>query len=226
MIFFKSENNFYKYFDFYIFCYIIYIRQMAKYRRKENFFVKVFRISLIILLFPIVIGYLLKEKIRKNQIRKSNEEKIKVYNMSQIDHLTGIEFENYLKALFEQMGYAVSLTKKSKDYGADLIISKRGKQTIIQAKCYSHTVGVKAVQEIVSARVHYGIKNAMVITNNYFSREAENFALESGVTLADRVVLEKMIKDFDIRIEKSNTNFSCLNDSVSKELMVKYKYWI
>ena len=27
--------------------------------------------------------------------------------MSQIDHLTGIEFENYLKALFEKMGYTV-----------------------------------------------------------------------------------------------------------------------
>ena len=198
----------------------------SKYVKKENFFVKMLRIILIIILFPVVIIYIIKEKARKKRIRKLNMERIKIYNMAQIDTLTGIEFENYLKVLFEKMGYNVKLTKKSGDYGADLILNKRGKQTIVQAKCYSKTVGVKAVQEVISARVHYGIKNAMVITNNYFSREAENLALESGVILTDRVVLEKMIRDFDVRIDKLNSNFSCLSKDARAEIMQKYRFWI
>lgn len=181
---------------------------------------------LIILLFPVIVVYLIKEKHKSRKIALENEKKIKLYNMSQIDHLTGVEFENYLKALFEFMGYKVMLTKATGDYGADLIIEKKGKKTIVQAKCYNHTVGVKAVQEIISATAHYKINEAMVITNNYFSREAENLALESGVTLTDRVVLEKMIRNYDIRIEKTSTNFSCLSSNEREKIIQRYRYFI
>ena len=34
------------------------------------------------------------------------------------------EFEKLLKTIFEKQGYHVSLTKKSHDYGADLILNK------------------------------------------------------------------------------------------------------
>lgn len=195
-------------------------------RKKENIFIKIIRFILLIILFPIVLFYLIKNKIKKYKFEKVNRDKIRLYNISQLDHLSGIEFENYLKSLFENMGYNVQTTKASGDYGADLIIEKKGKKTIIQAKCYNHTVGVKAVQEIVAARNHYNIYDAMVITNNYFSREAENLALESGVILTDRVVLEKMLKKYDVRIEKTSTRWSCLSDSAKNEIIKKYKYWI
>jgi len=82
------------------------------------------------------------------------------------------------------------------------------------------------VQEVIAARNHYKIYDAMVITNNYFSREAENLAVESDVKLADRIVLEKMLKKYDVRIEKSKTNFSCLTEKARAEIISKYKYWI
>jgi len=197
-----------------------------KVRKRENIFTKIIRIFLLIVLFPIVLFYLIRDKIKKARINKINSEKIKLYNISQLDHLSGIDFENYLKSLFENMGYEVEKTKTTGDYGADLIISKKGKKSIIQAKCYNHTVGVKAVQEVIAARNHYKIYDAMVITNNYFSREAENLAVESDVKLADRIVLEKMLKKYDVRIEKSKTNFSCLTEKARAEIISKYKYWI
>ena len=193
---------------------------------KENIFLKILRVILIIILFPIVLIYLVKEKIKKSRQKKENAEKIKVYNISQLDHLSGIEFELYLKSLFENMGYNVDLTKTTGDYGADLVIEKKGKQTIIQAKCYNHTVGVKAVQEIIAARNYYKIYDAMVITNNYFSREAENLALESNVKLADRIVLEKMVRKYDVRIIKVSTSFSALTQNSQNEIRNKYRYWI
>ena len=97
---------------------------------------------------------------------------------------------------------------------------------IIQAKCYTRTVGVKAVQEIIAGRNHYNIYDAMVITNNYFSREAENLAVESNVTLADRTVLEKMVRKYDVRIEKNSINFSSLSKESKNEICAKYRFWI
>ena len=194
--------------------------------KNESIFLKILRIILIVLLFPLVLIYLLVKKIKKVKKQKENREKINVYNISQLDFLSGIEFENYLKSLFENMGYMVEMTKATGDYGADLIITKKNKSTIVQAKCYNHTVGVKAVQEIISARNHYKIFDAMVVTNNYFSREAENLAVESDVTLADRVVLEKMVRKFDVKIEKNSTRFSSLTDTARNEMKQKYKFWI
>lgn len=193
---------------------------------KGNRFIIFLKVLLRVILFPFVITYIIKEKLKRNKIQKLNDEKIKLYNISQLDFLTGTEFENYLKSLFENMGYSVEQTKATGDYGVDLIISKKGKQTIIQAKCYNHTVGVKAVQEIIAGREHYKIKNAMVVTNNYFSREAENLAVETGVILADRVVLEKMVKKYDVRIEKTDSHFSCLKSNFREQIFAKYKYWI
>lgn len=199
---------------------------MEKNIKSESIFLKILRIILIVLLFPLVLIYLLVKKIKKIKKQKENREKINVYNISQLDFLSGIEFENYLKSLFENMGYIVEMTKTTGDYGADLIITKKNKSTIVQAKCYNHTVGVKAVQEIISARNHYKIYDAMVVTNNYFSREAENLAVESDVTLADRVVLEKMVRKFDVKIEKNSTRFSSLTDNARNEMKQKYKFWI
>ena len=184
------------------------------------------RIVLKILLFPIVIIYLIKEKISKNKQKKINEEKIRIYNISQLDFLSGKEFENYLKSLFENMGYDVETTKATGDYGVDLIVTKKNKKMIIQAKCYNHTVGVKAVQEIIAGRDYYKIYDAMVITNNYFSREAENLAVEANVTLADRTVLEKMVGKYDVRIEKNCTNWSALSNEAKSEISAKYRFWI
>lgn len=192
----------------------------------ESIFLKILRIILIIVLFPVVLIYLLVKKIKRAKINKQNREKINVYNISQLDFLSGVEFENYLKSLFENMGYTVQLTKATGDYGVDLIITKKNKSTIVQAKCYNHTVGVKAVQEIISARNHYKIYDAMVVTNNYFSREAENLAVESDVTLTDRIVLEKMIRKYDVKIEKNSTRFSCLTNDARDEMRQKYKFWI
>lgn len=199
---------------------------MTKTIKNESIFLKILRIILIVLLFPLVLIYLLVKKIKKIKKQKENREKINVYNISQLDFLSGIEFENYLKSLFENMGYMVKMTKATGDYGVDLIITKKNKSTIVQAKCYNHTVGVKAVQEIISARNHYKIYDAMVVTNNYFSREAENLAVESDVTLADRVVLEKMVRKFDVKIEKNSTRFSSFTDTARNEMKQKYKFWI
>ena len=47
------------------------------------------------------------------------------------------------------------------DFGADL-----DNYIVVQAKRYSKKVGVKAVQEVVAAKAHYGCREGIVVTSN------------------------------------------------------------
>jgi restriction system protein len=194
--------------------------------RRENKIIKFIRITLIIVLFPFVMLFLVKSYLKYKKSQKENSEKIKIYDISQINSLSGTEFESYLKLLFEKMGYRVSLTKKSKDFGVDLILEKNGRKTIMQAKCYSKTVGVSAVQEIISARNHYKIFDAIVIANQTFSKEARILAEESKVMLAGREELEGLVKKYPVYFERENQKYVATKFEAIKEIEDKYPYWI
>jgi hypothetical protein len=94
-------------------------KQITGYR--ENKFVKVIRYILLVLLLPIVVVWMIKRIVCKRKKIRQNREKIAVFDMSQIDSMSGEEFERLLKEVFECLGYDVKLTKKSHDFGADLI---------------------------------------------------------------------------------------------------------
>ena len=106
--------------------------------------------------------------------------------IKEIDAMTGEEFEQYLGHLFKKRGFKVSYTKASGDYGADLILEDREDIIVVQAKRYSGSVGVKAVQEIVGALKMYEATQAWVVTNSYFTKQAETLALTNEVYLIDR----------------------------------------
>ncbi|MBD8027343.1 restriction endonuclease [Ureibacillus sp. Re31] len=106
--------------------------------------------------------------------------------IKEIDEMTGEEFEEFLGYLFQKRGYKVSYTKASSDYGADLILEDRNDIIAVQAKRYSGSVGVKAVQEIIGALKMYDATEAWVVTNSYFTRQAEKLAETNDVYLIDR----------------------------------------
>lgn len=103
-----------------------------------------------------------------------------------IDRMDGITFECYLETLFRTLGYQAQRTRASGDFGADLIITKGGVRTIVQAKRYSKNAGVKAVQEVVAAQKMYNGAHAMVVTNNGYTKQAQRLAQANSVELWDR----------------------------------------
>lgn len=103
-----------------------------------------------------------------------------------IDAMDGLVFEQYLEVLFGKLGYNVERTRYVGDYGADLITHKDGVKTVIQAKRYKKSVGIKSVQEAVAAKGMYGCTGAMVVTNSTFTRAAVELAKANHVVLWDR----------------------------------------
>lgn len=113
--------------------------------------------------------------------------------MSEIDLVSGVEFEDFLSTLFSRMGYSCTTTKASGDQGADLLLEKLGERLVVQAKRYSEPVGNKAVQEAIAARVYYSCNKAMVVTTSTFTAAALDLAHSAGVSLVDRKRLGELI---------------------------------
>lgn len=103
-----------------------------------------------------------------------------------IDNMSGIEFEEFLKYYFIENGYKVTETSKSHDFGADLILKRNNYTIVVQAKRYKGKVGIKAVQEVIGAISYYGANKGMVITNSFYTRSAIELARASNIVLWDR----------------------------------------
>jgi len=106
--------------------------------------------------------------------------------LDEIDRMPGREFEHYLGLLFERIGYRVEVTKAHGDFGADLVVRRRGKRVVVQAKRWKGGVGVKAVQEAAAAVAYYRCDEAMVVANRSFTKAARQLAKANRVELWDR----------------------------------------
>ncbi|HCX79507.1 MAG TPA: hypothetical protein DG577_08840 [Firmicutes bacterium] len=131
------------------------------------------------------------QALENHLFKKDSEKK----DIQYVDSLQGLEFEDFLKDLFVSFGYSHEDLPYSNDYGADLIIRKGFRRIVIQAKNYQGTVGNKAVQEVISAKIYYKCDTAMVITNSFYTTNAIKTALASGVILIDRNGLEKILRE-------------------------------
>lgn len=103
-----------------------------------------------------------------------------------LDQLSGTEFEEFLAGLFRSQGYSAELTPSTGDYGADLVLSKGGQRIAVQAKRYSGSVGVSAVQEAISGQAYYQCDAAWVVTTGAFTANARELAKKSSVKLIGR----------------------------------------
>lgn len=121
--------------------------------------------------------------------KRQREQRLIDSGMADIDQMNGRQFEERLAAHFHRQGYRVDLTPYQGDFGADLIVERDGVRTAIQAKRWKETVGVGAVQEIVSAKAYYRCQHAMVVTNSAFTQAARHLAAANEVMLWDRQAL-------------------------------------
>lgn len=113
-----------------------------------------------------------------------NDNMVKVSHQ-ELANMDGVEFETYVGRRLKAMGYKnVKVTQASGDFGADVIaVNLNGETVCIQCKHYSQPVGIKAIQEIYSAKQYYGCQKAMVITNSTYTQAAIDLAKSTGVDL-------------------------------------------
>lgn len=107
----------------------------------------------------------------------------------------GTDFESQLFTYFEERGVPVFETPASNDYGSDLIVYFRGTSISIQCKCYSKPVGVSAVREVIASLPYYEVKVGIVVSNQWFTRQARALARVNNVLLIGGSDLDKLLDD-------------------------------
>lgn len=101
------------------------------------------------------------------------------------DAIDPLDFEKYLSKILKKAGAKTKTTKKSGDFGVDILAEKGNVSIAVQVKRYNQKVGVSAVQEAYSGAKYYKSHKAAVVSNNGFTASAARLANELGVALVD-----------------------------------------
>ncbi|MEJ8306700.1 restriction endonuclease [Saccharibacillus sacchari] len=136
----------------------------------------------------------------------SRNERLKRSGIGEIDEMDGVRFEQYLGHLFRSQGYKAEVTQAQGDYGADLVLTKGNNRIVVQAKRYKKNVGLKAVQEVQSAKAHYRANEAWVVTNSNCTEQAKKLASSNRVRLIARDELIEMLLQMKARSAAGNRN--------------------
>lgn len=131
-----------------------------------------------------------------------------------LDQMEGHEFEHAVADILFHNGFRdVKVTQASGDYGVDVLARKREYTYAIQCKRYESTVGIKAVQEAASGAEFNHCSSAVVVTNNYFTRQAITLANTTGVRLWGREELIKLLEEYDEEYDELDpVNAKIFND--------------
>lgn len=133
--------------------------------------------------------YLWAEKIlnKYESFLEKKRDKIQLMVTSNYAFISPYEFEELVAELFKKMGYDVTLTPKSGDYGVDVIARSGGDVIAIQAKKYSkgNNVGNRDVQRLLGAMHLSTIKanKGILITTSEFTVQAKEQAKEAPIEL-------------------------------------------
>ena len=122
---------------------------------------------------------------RRKEARAARRERDRIRN-SYVMNLDPYEYEEYVAEELRSDGFTdVDTTPKSGDFGADVLARDGDRKVCVQCKRYApgHLVGVKAVQEIYSAKDYYGCDDAYIYTTSDYSPAAVEMANELGVVL-------------------------------------------
>ena len=141
-------------------------------------------------------------------------------NATEIQSLSGVEFENLCLRLLQKMDFSVSTTSISGDGGIDLIAISdkpmfKGKY-IIQCKRYKDTVGVAFVRDLYGVVTDEKANKGILITTGHFSSSAINFAEDKNIELIDGDELLSLLNEYGLdssraEEEKSFLNYACFD---------------
>jgi len=135
-------------------------------------------------------------------------------DLNKIDKFSGEDFEKLIAQLFKKMGYAVMQTTQSHDFGCDVLLEMDGEKTAIQTKRQKDVVNNTSIQEVVASLKFYNAKHGIVVTNNFFTKNAIELANTNNIRLINRNDLSRLLEKYDLFLESSN-DFKRINNNLN-----------
>jgi restriction system protein len=107
-------------------------------------------------------------------------------DLAAVDQMSGVEFEEFVAAQLRTVGWSVTYTASTGDYGVDLIAKRDGACMAVQCKRQAKAVGVAAVQQVVAGALHHRCNQTVVVTNQGFTKAARQLASTHRCRLVGR----------------------------------------
>lgn len=125
----------------------------------------------------------------------SEKKRFSKAKITEIDEMSGLEFEDYVVYLLLNSGYQkAENTGEGPDQGVDVRAVKDKVKYGIQCKRWKNKVGNKAIQEIHAGKDYYQLDQAIVVTNSFFTASAKELAKRLNIELWDRTAVIQMIE--------------------------------
>lgn len=151
---------------------------------------------IVLVCFGAIVAAFANEAAAKVRETAEREARLRLLQLSNIDNMSGVEFEHYVCRLLQHRGFVAEVTAASNDFGVDIVAHRGNDKVAVQVKRYSKNVSRTAISDAVAGRTHYGCSASMVITNCYFTKGAIEFAKSTGCVLVDRDCLTEWIVAF------------------------------
>jgi restriction system protein len=142
-----------------------------------------------LLAISVAVSFLLWQRVKEKK-------RLRALELSDVDTMSGLDFERFVAEVLRSQGYQIRLTKVTGDYGGDIVARKDGVVSVVQVKRYKSVLGVEAIQQAVAAKGYYNASFAMVVTNTYFTAPSRQLAKVNGCGLVDRDRLASWIIAF------------------------------
>jgi restriction system protein len=107
-------------------------------------------------------------------------------DITQIDKMNGIEFEQFVGHLLKRRGYNYISYTERYDLGIDILAQKDKQVWGIQVKRSKNPISTHAVRQVVTALKYYDCDQGMVISNSSFTKAARKLAKSNDCVMIER----------------------------------------
>ena len=114
---------------------------------------------------------------------------------SGIDLMDRQRFVDYVEVLLRRQGYSVGELQGDNTPGADLLIEKEGRWSVVGVQPGLGPVQIEQVEQLNSARFFYSSSSAMLFTNGEVDPKVRLLAQQNAIQLFDRELLGRAIDE-------------------------------
>jgi hypothetical protein len=139
--------------------------------------------------------------VNKSDIPRLKEIRLGLSN--NFSTMSGFEFEYFVSRVLKEMGYTTEVTKKSGDYGIDIIAKKDKKIVAVQCKRYAETnpVGNQDVQKCLGSMHKIKAKQSIFVTTSHFTKQALVQAEKAPIELWDKDTFHNYVKKYLLSLD-------------------------
>lgn len=143
---------------------------------------------------------------------------IKIGLANNFGNMSPFDFEHFVARLLKEMGYRTEVTKKTGDYGTDIIAKKGNKIIAVQCKRHNekNLVGNKLIQQLLGSMNFYHATQCIFVTTSYYTKPAINQALNAPIELWDKDTFHNLVKKHLLNLDIDQI-FSAIEKEKLKE---------